>query len=56
MRKSPVRTFDEGNGIVLVVDRTVLFFRRDQTSPWSWATLATEEDDAQADIGFEAAE
>jgi hypothetical protein len=54
--KGLVLTFDEGNDVVLVVDRTVLFFRRYQTYPWPWEMLATEEDDAQSNMGFSAAD
>lgn len=52
--KGLILSFDEGNDVVLVVDRTVLFFRRYRTYQWPWETLAQEEQDGQAELGFSA--
>jgi len=54
--KGLVLTFDEGNDVVIVVDRTVLFYRRYQTYPWPWEMLATEESDSQSEMGFAGAD
>lgn len=51
--KGLILTFDEGNDAILVVDRTVLFFRKYQTFPWPWNTLANEIEENQAEIGFD---
>lgn len=50
--KGLVLTFDEGNDVILVVDRTVLFFRRYRTHPWPWELLAHGDEVQQGDIGF----
>jgi len=54
--KGLILTFDEGNDAVLVVDRTVLFFRKYRTYPWPWETIAKDERDGQIEVGFAAQE
>jgi hypothetical protein len=54
--KGLILTFDEGNDVILVVDRTVLFFRKYRTYPWPWENIAKDEQDGQIEAGFGAQE